>query len=604
MFRLKKNNFRCFLPFNNNRTYSLNTSPYTIKMLNNANAKEPLILSIDVGTTSVRTMLFRRSSEVMKKTQINYASSNSSGGIEELCGIKDINNNIIYCLNDLFANLDRSQFEVVSIGIANMRESLITWNSKTLSPLSKCILWNDTRNKELIDDLKGNMTSKQLFYFKKHTGLNNLSTYFSAGKLKWLLNNDLKNIAFKNDDQHINAGTVDSWILANFTEEKVFKTDLSNACRTGLFNLDTLKNDPELFKMWNLHYDDLYSTKKVRFPQIVSSSEFYGNFHIPSHFTDSKIREKISSWIENVPIQGCLGDQSASLVGHLKFLPSEIKMTYGTGCFLLLNAGKQRPVLDGFENKLLTTIGYKFPFLDEGNLVYAIEGTIGQAGFLVNWLLHNINLVDGIEHLTEILKIHNTNKTSNDIVFVPALTGIYAPYWDDNCRGAIFGIDANTTQNDLVIGCLKGLALQVGTILQEMKKHINQNNIEISIDGGLSQNNEFLKLQASLLLKKDFTLIRNVNHEATSFGCAIASAFAYPKWQDRTMWKDLNALKENVRAYQDSLQLGDTNAFICNNNMNYIQTEYHKWNAAVGRSTSWLSDIKTAKNENTLASKL
>lgn len=604
MFRLKKNNYRCLLPFNNHRTYYLNNSRCTVNMPNNANSKEPLILSIDVGTTSVRTMLFKKTSEVMKKTQINYASSNASDGIGELCGIKDINNNIIYCLNDLFANLDRSQFEVVSIGIANMRESLITWNSETLLPLNKCILWNDTRNKELIGDLKGNMTSDQLVYFRKHTGLNNLSTYFSAGKLKWLLNNDLKNVHLNNADQHINAGTVDSWILANFTKEKVFKTDVSNACRTGLFNLDTLKNDPELFKMWSMHYDDLYNTKKVRFPEIVSSSEFYGKFHLPSHFTDFKIRKNISSWIENVPIQGCLGDQSASLVGHLKFLPSEIKMTYGTGCFLLLNAGKQRPVLDGLENKLLTTIGYKFPFLDEGNLVYAIEGTIGQAGFLVNWLINNINLVDGIEQLTEIIKAHNTQKSPNDIVFVPALTGIYAPYWDDNCRGAIFGIDANTKQKDLVIACLKGLALQVGTILQEMRKHIKKNNIEISIDGGLSQNNEFLKLQASLLLENDFSLVRNVNHEATSFGCAIASAFAYPKSDDRIMWKDLNDLKENVRTYQEALQLGDSNTFICNNNIDYIQTEYHKWNVALQRSTSWLSDIKTGKCEKNLSSKL
>ena len=610
MFRFNRRDYR-HLFYNTNRIFPLNNNHLLIKMNNSTFIKpidkEPLILSIDVGTTSIRTMLFKKTSEVFKKTQINYTSNNKPDGISDLCGINDINNNIIYCLNDLFKNIDKTKFKVVSIGIANMRESLISWNSNTLAPSSQCILWNDTRNKNLIDTLKSKMSNEQLTYFKKHTGLNNLSTYFSAGKLKWLLDNDLKNVKLLNKkNEFIHVGTVDSWILTNFTKQKVFKTDLSNACRTGVFNLDTLQNDPNLFEVWDLNYNELYETKKIRFPEIVSSSEFYGHFDIPSHFKQLEIKNFLLSWLENVPIQGCLGDQSASLVGHLKFKQSEIKMTYGTGCFLLLNAGTKRPIVDNCDNKLLTTIGYKFPFLDDGKLVYAIEGTIGQAGFLVNWLLNNVNLVKDIEHLTEILKNFNVKQDSNDIVFVPALTGLYAPYWDDNCRGAIFGIDGNTQQKDLVIGCLKGLALQVGIILEEMKKYVNGNKMDISIDGGLSQNDEFLKLQASLLLKNDFTLIRNINHEATSFGCAVASAFAYKDVNDRVMWQNIDDLKEKVSSYHESLNQGDSNVFICSDDIHKLNKEYRRWNSAVKRSSLWLleNDENSNKDDTFLPSKL
>ncbi|XBW38324.1 hypothetical protein QEN19_003913 [Hanseniaspora menglaensis] len=550
--------------------------------------KEPLVLSIDVGTTSIRTMLFEKSSHVFKKTQINYKSNNKKEGISELCAISDINNNIVYCLNDLLANIDQTKYRIVSIGIANMRESLLAWSASTLNPISKFILWNDTRNKHLIDCLKSKMSVEDLEYFRKKTGLNNLSTYFSAGKLKWLLENDLKYFVPQSSEDVVHVGTVDSWILSNFTKEKAFKSDISNACRTGLFNLETLKNDPSLFKFWDLKSADFCSKGMMRFPEIVSSSEFYGSFSLPDHFKNDKIKENIMKWLDNVPIQGCLGDQSASLVGHLKFDEAEIKVTYGTGCFLLLNTGPKRPAIENYDNKLLTTIGYCFPNLGDGKVVYAIEGTIGQAGFLVNWLLKNINLVRDIDHLTEILKAYNNKQSSNDIVFVPALTGLYAPYWDDNCRGAIFGIDSNTEQKDLVIGCIKGLALQVGIILKEMKKYIKTGKMEISVDGGLSLNNEFLALQASLLSEKDYSLNRNSNHEATSFGCAVASAFAYQNPENRVMWNDIDELKLEVSSYQKNLKGKRKNLFSCNPNDYFLNAEYKKWQAAVRRSSLWL----------------
>ncbi|CAI8509112.1 unnamed protein product [Hanseniaspora opuntiae] len=394
---------------NNSRVF-LNVSK--LKMSTISNSKEPLILAIDVGTTSTRTMLFSKSSSIINKTQIIYNKNpqDSNSDNLELCGETDINNNIINCLDMLLKDLDYKRYKIVSIGIANMRESLITWDPHTLKPLSKCILWNDTRNKDTITQMRKSMSHEDLMYFRNKTGFNNISTYFSAGKLKWLLEHDLKHLA--NSNKPINVGTVDSWILSNFTEERSFKTDMSNACRTGIFNGASLTNDTKLMSIWKIPHTKF----NLNFPQIVSSSEFYGNFHIPLSHTDVIQRDRIMHWLKNVPIQGCLGDQSASLI------------------------------------------------------TYALEGTIGQCGFLVQWLMNNIGLVDDLDALTKIFKSYNENKSivNDDIVFVPALTGLYSPYWDDSSRGTIFGIDAKTEKKDLIIACMKGLCLQVGVILKEM----------------------------------------------------------------------------------------------------------------------------------------
>lgn len=558
------------------------------------NSKEPLILAIDVGTTSTRTMLFSKSSSIINKTQILYNKTpqDSNSVTLELCGKTDINNNIINCLDMLFKDLDHEKYKIVSIGIANMRESLITWDPHTLKPLSKCILWNDTRNKEIITQMRKSMSHEDLMYFRNKTGFNNISTYFSAGKLKWLLDNDLKHLA--NSNRAINVGTVDSWILSNFTEERSFKTDVSNACRTGIFNGVSLSNDMKLMNIWNIPHTKFI----LNFPKIVSSSEFYGNFHIPTSHTDVIQRDRIMHWLRDVPIQGCLGDQSASLVGHLKFDPYETKMTYGTGCFILTNTGKESNYDHNKENKLLNTVAYHFPYLNDGEITYALEGTIGQCGFLVQWLMNNIGLVDDLDALTRIFKSYNENKNvvNDDIIFVPALTGLYSPYWDDNSRGTIFGIDAKTEKRDLIIACIKGLCLQVGVILKEMFA-AKKDKVLISIDGGLSQNHEFLKMQANFLDGNKYELERNVNHEATSFGAAIAAAFGTKNNSDRVMWRDIDDLKEHVNKHKETIlkskSLGD-HKYSCNDDIDYLNDQYFKWDLAIRRSSIRLyEDIKS-----------
>lgn len=579
---------------NNSRVF-LNVSK--LKMSTISNSKEPLILAIDVGTTSTRTMLFSKSSSIINKTQIIYNKNpqDSNSDNLELCGETDINNNIINCLDMLLKDLDYKRYKIVSIGIANMRESLITWDPHTLKPLSKCILWNDTRNKDTITQMRKSMSHEDLMYFRNKTGFNNISTYFSAGKLKWLLEHDLKHLA--NSDKPINLGTVDSWILSNFTEERSFKTDVSNACRTGIFNGATLANDTKLMNIWKIPHTKF----NLNFPQIVSSSEFYGNFHIPLSHTDVIQRDRIMHWLKNVPIQGCLGDQSASLVGHLKFDPYETKMTYGTGCFILTNTGSKSNYDQNKENKLLNTVAYHFPYLNDGKITYALEGTIGQCGFLVQWLMNNIGLVDDLDALTKIFKSYNENKSivNDDIVFVPALTGLYSPYWDDNSRGTIFGIDAKTEKKDLIIACMKGLCLQVGVILKEMfaADKDTKDKILISIDGGLSQNHEFLKMQAQFLNGDKYELERNLNHEATSFGAAIAAAFGSKNVSDRVMWKDIDDLKENVNKHNEFILNSKSIAehkYICNDDVAYLNEQYHKWDLAIKRSSLWMyEDMKS-----------
>lgn len=574
-----------------------------LKMSTISNSKEPLILSIDVGTTSTRTMLFSKTSNIINKTQIHYSkfeNSDSKSTNLELCGETDINNNIISCLDMLLKDLDHEKYKVVSVGIANMRESLITWDPLTLKPLSKCILWNDTRNKETITQMRKTLSSEDLMYFRNKTGFNNLSTYFSAGKLKWLLENDLK--CFENSQKSINVGTVDSWILSNFTEENAFKSDITNACRTGIFNGVTSKNDVNLMNIWKIPHQIF----KLNFPEIVSSSEFYGNFNIPNNHSDSAQRDRIMKWLRKVPIQGCLGDQSASLVGHLKFNPSETKMTYGTGCFILSNTGTVPKYDNNSENKLLNTVAYHFPYLDEGKITYALEGTIGQCGFLIQWLMKNINLVNDLDSLTKVFYEYNKKKDlfNDDIVFVPALTGLYSPYWDENSRGTIFGIDAKTEKKDLIIACMKGLCLQVAVILKEMSGLEITENIKnsektlISIDGGLSQNHEFLNLQAQFLDGRKYQLERNLNHEATSFGAAIAAAFGTKDVNDRKMWKDISDLKEHVIKNKENILINNPKLedylYDCNNNIEYLNNQYTRWDLAIKRSSLWLfEDMKS-----------
>lgn len=575
----------------NNRVF-LNVSK--LKMSTISNSKEPLILAIDVGTTSTRTMLFSKSSSIINKTQIIYNKNpqDSSSDKLELCGETDINNNIINCLDMLFKDLDYSKYKIVSIGIANMRESLITWDPHTLKPLSKCILWNDTRNKDIITQMRKSMSQEDLMYFRNKTGFNNISTYFSAGKLKWLLEHDLEHLA--NSNKTINVGTVDSWILTNFTEEGAFKTDVSNACRTGIFNGASSTNDKKLMNIWKIPHTKF----NLNFPQIVSSSEFYGNFHIPTSHTDVIQRARIMRWLTNVPIQGCLGDQSASLVGHLKFDAYETKMTYGTGCFILTNTGTKSNYDQNNENKLLTTVAYHFPYLNDGKVTYALEGTIGQCGFLIQWLMNNIGLVGDLDALTRIFRSYNESKriVNDDIVFVPALTGLYSPYWDDNSRGTIFGIDAKTEKKDLIIACMKGLCLQVGVILREMFA-ANKNRIVISIDGGLSQNHEFLKMQAQFLNGEKYELERNLNHEATSFGAAIAAAFGTRNANDRAMWRDLDDLKEHVNKHNQYLlksKSAGEHKYPCNDDVAYLNDQYYKWDLAIKRSSLWMyEDMKS-----------
>lgn len=395
--------------------------------------------------------------------------------------------------------IDINGLDIAGIGITNQRETTIVWDVDTEEPIYNAIVWQDRRTADFCDKLKAEGLIDTI---REKTGLI-IDAYFSGTKIKWILDN-VPGARQRAEQGKLRFGNVDSWLVWRLTRGEVHVTDVTNASRTMLFNINTLKWDADLLKLLDIPVSML--------PEVKTSSEVYGH-------------TKTTIFAHEVPISGIAGDQQAALFGQMCIEPGAIKNTYGTGCFVMLNTG-EKPVKS--ENNLLTTIAWKIG--DKIN--YALEGSIYVGGSVVQWLRDGLCC---IKSSSEIEELAASVPDSGGVFFVPALTGLAAPYWDQHARGTIIGITRGTTTAHIARAALDGIAFQTYDIARAMAKDMGAPLTELKVDGGASRNNLLMQYQANLLGIK---VVRPKITETTALGAAYLAGLAVG------FWKDLEEIKQ------------------------------------------------------------
>lgn len=384
---------------------------------------------------------------------------------------------------------------LAAIGITNQRETTVIWDKDTGKPIHNAIVWQCRRTARRCDELKKKKAVAE--FFKKRTGLP-IDAYFSATKIEWLLKNVPGALA-KARQGRLLFGTTDTWVLWKLTGGSVHSTDYTNASRTMLFNIQTLKWDEELLKIFRIPRQIL--------PEAKNSSGAFGR------------TVRLRNLPSGIPISGMAGDQQAALFGQTGFEPGDIKNTYGTGCFVLLNTGKKRPVS---KYGLITTLGCGRC----GEPVYVIEGSIFIAGAAIQWLRDGLKL---LKSAPEAERMARAVKDNAGVYFVPALAGLGAPYWDAHARGAVFGITRGTTREHLIRAALEAMCYQTKDVLVAMQKDSGLKIRDLKVDGGAAANNFLLQFQADILGIK---VIRPKIIETTSLGAAYLAGLAAGYWKD------------------------------------------------------------------------
>ena len=463
---------------------------------------EKLILALDQGTTSSRAILFNHDGEIEAKAQKEFRQIfPQSGWVEQ--DPNDIWSSQIAVAAETIAIRGITGREVAAIGITNQRETTIVWDRTTGQPVYNAIVWQDRRTAAYCDQLKTDTALVEKI--KDKTGLL-LDAYFSATKIKWILDNvpQAREKALAGD---LCFGTVDCWLIWKLTRGKLFVTDVSNASRTLLFNINTLEWDEELLQLFDI--------PRAMLPEVKQSSEVYGETATTLFST-------------KIPISGIAGDQQAALFGQMCIEPGMVKNTYGTGCFMLMNTGEHKI---NSSNNLLTTIAWKI----NGKVTYALEGSVFVGGSAIQWLR------DGLRMLRTAPDINNLAATVNDnggVYFVPALTGLGAPYWDPYARGTILGISRGTTDAHIARATLEGIAFQVYDIVKAMEEDAQEESLELRVDGGAAASDLMMQIQSDLF---GFNVVRPTTRETTALGAAYLAGLAVGYWsnvdQIKSQWK-------------------------------------------------------------------
>ncbi len=468
------------------------------------------IISIDQGTTSTRSVLYDKEGNLICSAQQEFNQFFPNDGWVEH-NPEDIWQSVLSTLKKLVKESGITSSEIASIGITNQRETTIIWNKKTGKPIHNAIVWQDRRTSEFCNEL----VSYENIIHKK-TGLT-IDPYFSATKIHWLLNNveGVKELALNGD---LLFGTIDTFLIWKLTEGRCHKTDITNASRTMLFNIAEQQWDDDLLEVFEIPRQIL--------PEVCDNVSDYGMTEILGG---------------EVSIGGVAGDQQAALIGQCCFDPGDVKSTYGTGCFMMVNSGDK--ILYS-ENKLLSTIGYRIG----GETTYALEGSIFVAGSAIQWLRDGLNFFeDSFE--TEAM----SKKASLDsrVLVIPALTGLGAPYWDAEARGAIFGITRDTSKEDITKATLESISFQSKDLVEAMKKD-KATFKKLMIDGGMVNNNWFCQQLANTL---QVEVSRPVIIETTSLGAAFLAGLK------AELFEDLSSLKETKVIDKVFLPNGDEDRY-------------------------------------------
>lgn len=495
---------------------------------------EKYILALDQGTTSSRAIVFNKSGNIVALAQKEFTQYYPQPGWVEH-NAKEIWSSQATVLGEAILKAGINATDIAAIGITNQRETTIIWDRETGAPVYNAIVWQDRRTAGLCDDLKKNGKEKLI---QGKTGLL-IDAYFSATKIKWILDN-VEGAREKAEKGLLAFGTVDSWLLWNFTSGKVHVTDITNASRTMLFNIHTRQWDDELLTLLDIPASIL--------PQVKSSSEVYGE-------TSGQILAA------KIPIAGIAGDQQAALFGQMCMQPGMVKNTYGTGCFMLMNVG-DKPIIS--TNKLLTTIAWQI-----GDRVqYALEGSIFIGGAVVQWLRDGLGVISSSAEIEE-----KASKVPDNggVYLVPAFAGLGAPHWNQHARGMIVGLTRGTTNEHLARAALESIALQTMEVLKAMEADAGTAIKQLRVDGGATVNNLLLQIQADIL---NTEVVRPKITETTAIGAAYLAGLAVG------FWKNVDEIQQQWvadRMFQPSV----------NNN---AATLTAGWQRAVNACKSWASN--------------
>ncbi|MFT3895956.1 MAG: glycerol kinase GlpK [Anaerolineales bacterium] len=491
------------------------------------------VAAIDQGTTSTRFIIFDHGGNIVAVDQKEHQQIYPKPGWVEHDPL-EIWARTQEVMKGAFEKAGCAAFDIAAIGITNQRETTLVWEKSTGKPIYNAIVWQDTRTDSIIAKFARSGGQDR---FRKKTGLP-LSVYFSGPKIKWILDN-VKGAKEKARKGELLFGNIDTWLIWNLTGKHV--TDVTNASRTMLMNLKTLDWDAEILKAMGI--------PRSMLPEIKSSSEIYG--HVGEN----------PAVFQGIPVAGDLGDQQAALFGQTCFKAGEAKNTYGTGCFMLMNTG-EKPVQS--KAGLLTTLGYK---IGNKKAVYALEGSIAITGALIQWLRDNLGL---IQSSAEVEALAKTVEDNGGIFFVPAFSGLYAPYWKADARGAIVGMTRYVNKGHIARAALEATAFQTREVLDAMEKDSRVKLSALKVDGGMVFNELLMQFQSDIL---DVPVIRPKVAETTALGAAYAAGLAVG------FWKDYNELRANWVKDREWRPAMSTKS---------RKTLYSGWKKAVTRTFDWV----------------
>ncbi|WP_435110537.1 glycerol kinase GlpK [Nocardiopsis synnemataformans] len=488
------------------------------------------VAAIDQGTTSSRCILFDRDGRIVSVDQREHRQIFPKPGWVEHDAV-EIWTNVEAVIQGALDKNDITPDQIAAIGITNQRETTLVWDRETGEPVHNAIVWQDTRTDDLVRELGGEEGQDR---FRERCGLP-LATYFSGPKLRWLLDN-VDGLRGRAERGEVLFGTMDTWIIWKLTGRHV--TDVTNASRTMLMNLSTLQWDPEILEAIGIPEGVL--------PEIRSSSEVYG---------------EANGYLAGTPVASSLGDQHAALFGQTCFDPGDVKGTYGTGTFLVMNTGTE-PVTS--ENGLLTTLGYK---LGDEPAVYALEGSIAVTGSLVQWLRDNLGL---ISTAPEIETLARTVEDNGGCYIVPAFSGLFAPHWRSDARGVMAGLTGYVNKGHIARAVLEATAWQTREVVDAMNADAPMELTTLKVDGGMTADNLLMQILSDVL---DTEVVRPMVAETTCLGAAYAAGLAVGYWPDvETLRANWHKAAEWTPKMEPAVR----------------EREYRNWNKAVRRTLDWV----------------
>lgn len=497
------------------------------------------VIAIDQGTTSSRAIVFNHEGAIVSSGQLEHEQIFPKAGWVEHDAV-EIWRNTREVIGTALAKANLTRHDIVGVGITNQRETAVVWDKNTGKPVYNAIVWQDTRTQKIVDELSADGGADR---FKSVVGLP-LATYFSGTKIKWILDN-VDGAREKAEAGDLLFGNTDSWVLWNLTggtDGGVHVTDVTNASRTLFMDLQTLSWDEEIL--------GIFGVPRSMMPEIKSSSEVYGHVHG-------------SQLLREVPVAGILGDQQAATFGQAAFNQGEAKNTYGTGCFLIFNTGEE---IVHSKNGLLTTVGYK---LGDAAPHYALEGSIAVTGSLVQWLRDNIGMIKSAPEVEELAAAVEDN---GGVYIVPAFSGLFAPHWRSDARGAIVGLTRFANKNHIARAALEATAFQTREVLDAVNADSGVDLTELKVDGGMVANDALMQFQADIL---GVPVIRPKVIETTALGAAYAAGLAVG------FWKDLGELSSNWsedKRWEPTMEPAER------------ERQMRLWKKAVTKSMDWVDE--------------